>query len=143
MPYVPSAKSPTASTPHAPQVPCTEIAPHGSSTPRRSKNATLATTSQPATPPMTMAAHGATNAQGAVMATRPASIPLHAIETSGLPYLRSVTIIAITNPTQLASNVFTATSPIRRSVAPSVEPGLNPIQPNTSTSEPMTTNGML
>ena len=32
---------------------------------------------------------------------------------------------------------------MRRSVAPSVEPGLKPIQPNTSTSVPITTNGML
>jgi hypothetical protein len=36
---------------------------------------------------MITAAHGATNAHPAVMATRPASIPLHDIEISGLPYL--------------------------------------------------------
>ena len=38
--------------------------------------------------PITQAAHGATNAHGAVIATRPASMPLHDIEMSGLPYLR-------------------------------------------------------
>src|SRR6478735_7488178 len=98
MPYVPSANNPTASTPNAPHTPCTEIAPHGSSTPRRSKNPTLATTSQPAMPPMMIDAHGATNAHGAVIATRPASMPLHDIEMSGFPHFTYVTIIAIVKP---------------------------------------------
>ena len=40
--------------------------------------------------PMITAAHGATNAHGAVIATRPASMPLHDIEMSGLPYLALV-----------------------------------------------------
>ena len=93
--------------------------------------------------PMMMAAHGATKAQGAVIATSPASMPLHDIEMSGLPYFAFVMPIAITKPTHAASNVLTATSPIRRSVAPSVEPGLKPIHPNTKTSVPITTNGML
>ena len=35
--------------------------------------------------------------------------------------------------------VFTATVAMRRSVPPSVEPGLKPIQPNTRTSVPITT----
>ena len=39
--------------------------------------------------PITNAAHGATNAHGAVIATRPASMPLHDIEMSGLPHWRS------------------------------------------------------
>ena len=42
-------------------------------------------------PPMITAAHGATNAHGRVIATRPASMPLHDIEMSGLPYLALVT----------------------------------------------------
>ena len=70
-------------------------------------------------------------------------MPLHDIEMSGLPYLALVTPIAMTKPTHAASSVFTATRPMRRSVAPSVEPGLKPIHPNTSTSVPITTNGML
>ena len=40
---------------------------------------------------MTTAAHGATNAHGAVIATSPASMPLHDIEMSGLPYFALVT----------------------------------------------------
>ena len=60
------------------------------------------------------------------------------------PGLRAPTIyvfrtIAMTNPTDAESRVLTATRPIRRSVAPSVDPGLKPIQPNTSTSVPITT----
>ena len=106
---------------------------------RRSKNATLYTTSTPATPPMMTAAHGATNAHPAVIATSPASMPLHDIEMSGLPYFTLVMIIAMTKPTHAASNVLTATRPMRRSVAPSVEPGLKPIQPNTRMSVPITT----
>ena len=41
----------------------------------------------PANPPISTAAHGGTNAHGAVMATRPPSIPLHIMEGSGLPYI--------------------------------------------------------
>ena len=44
------------------------------------------------------AAHGATNAHGAVIATRPASMPLHDIEMSGFPYLALVHAIAVTKP---------------------------------------------
>ena len=44
---------------------------------------------------MTAAAHGSTNAQGAVIATSPASMPLHIIVVSGLsPFTMSVTIAA-------------------------------------------------
>src|SRR5438309_2420085 len=128
-PYVPSAKIPSESTPHTPHTPCTEIAPHGSSTfATLSQNQTPPTTRNPATIPMIDAAHGATNAQGAVIATRPASIPLQDIEMSGLPCVALVTAIAVTNPKHAASRVFTATSPKRRSDEPSVEPGLNHIQ---------------
>src|SRR5436189_2882850 len=94
---------------------------------------------KPAIRPMRHAAHGATNAHGAVMATRPASMPLHDIEISGLPYLALVHAIAVTVPKQPASSVLTATIAIRRSVAPNVEPGLKPIHPKTSTSVPTTT----
>ena len=89
--------------------------------------------------PMTTAAHGATNAHGAVIATSPASIPLHDIEMSGFPHLEYVQPAATTKPAHAESSVFTATSPMRRSVAPNVEPGLKPIQPNTRISVPITT----
>ena len=89
--------------------------------------------------PITTAAHGATNAHGAVIATSPASMPLHVIEMSGFPHFAFVHAIAATAAAHADSNVFTATTPMRRSVAPNVEPGLKPIQPNVSTSVPITT----
>ena len=89
--------------------------------------------------PITTAAHGATNAHGAVIATSPASIPLQVIEISGLPHLALVHAIAATAPADAASSVFTATTAMRRSVDPNVEPGLKPIHPNVSTSVPITT----
>jgi hypothetical protein len=42
-------------------------------------------TSMPATAPMNTAVNAPTNAQGAVIATSPASIPLHSMLRSGLP----------------------------------------------------------
>ena len=71
-----------------PPTPCTAIAPTGSSMPRRSMNTAASITRIAATKPMTAAAHGATNAHGAVIATRPASMPLTIIPGSGLPVLQ-------------------------------------------------------
>src|SRR5207244_12405861 len=76
-PDSPVAKIPTDRTPHKPFVPWTEMAPAGSSTPTRSKKNTLRITKTPATAPMIAALIGLTNAHGAVIATSPASIPLH------------------------------------------------------------------
>ena len=50
-----------------------------------SQKKTLQMTSTPAIAPMMNAPTGVTNAHGAVMATRPASMLLHIIEGSGLP----------------------------------------------------------
>ena len=139
-PYVPSAKTPRLSTPHSPHTPCTLTAPHGSSTfATWSKNHTPTQTRTPATDPIRTAAQGATKAHGAVMATHPASIPLHAIEMSGLPYRRCVYSMAAAAPKHAARMVFTATTLIRRSVAPRVDPGLNPIHPNSRMNVPITT----
>src|SRR5690242_21112955 len=84
-----------------------------------------------------------TNAHGAVMATRPASMPLHAIEMSGLPNIMAHRIIADAEPATAARLVFTAIDEMRRSVAPSVEPGLKPIHPNKRMNVPVTTKTML
>src|SRR5262245_38002899 len=91
---------------------------------------TPAQTRTPARAPIRTADVAFTNAQGAVMATSPASMPLHAIEMSGLPNLKAQKIMAASAPAQAARLVFTATTEMRRSVAARVEPGLNPIQPN-------------
>src|SRR5207344_949152 len=88
-------------------------------------------------------AFGPTNAHGAVMATRPASMPLHPIEMSGLPNMKYQRTIDVAAPATAARLVFIAITPIRRSVAASVEPGLNPIHPNRRMNVPVTTNTML
>src|SRR5260370_7515444 len=88
--------------------------------------------------PMATAAHGEENADGGVRGASGARIPLNVIEISGLPHLALVHAMATTAPADAASSVFTATTAIRRSVAPNVDPGLNPIHPKVRTSVPMT-----
>src|SRR4029077_1401889 len=135
---------PTQTAPSHPQNPWTEIAPQGSSIlVTRSLNKTPRQTTMPARMPMTTDEVGDTNAQGAVIATKPASIPLHAIVMSGLPNMKYQISIATADPATAARFVFTATTEIRRSVAPSVEPGLKPIQPNSRMKVPVTTYTML
>src|SRR5580698_5285601 len=135
---------PTDTAPSQPQKPCTEMAPQGSSIlVTRSLNSTPRQTRIPASTPITTAEVGDTKAQGAVIATRPASIPLHAMVTSGLPNIKYQTSMAAAEPATAARFVFTATTEMRRSVAPSVEPGLNPIQPKSRMNVPVTTYTIL
>ena len=82
---------------------------------------------------------GDTKAQGAVIATSPASIPLHAMVMSGFPNRKYQSSMAAADPATAARLVFTATTEIRRSVAPKVDPGLNPIQPKSRMKVPVTT----
>src|SRR5438067_13078628 len=119
------------------------MAPHGSSTLILSLNNTPTQTTQPAISPIRIAEDGPTNAQGAVIATRPASMPLHAIEISGAPNFRYQKQSALAAPAIAARLVLIATTDIRRSVAPRVEPGLNPIQPKSRMNVPVTTKAML
>ena len=73
------------------------------------------------------------------MATNPASIPLQAMVMSGLPNARYQSSMAAAEPATAARFVLTATTEMRRSVAPRVEPGLNPIHPNSKMNVPVTT----
>ena len=59
-------------------------------------NSTATTTRIPATAPIIVAPIASTSAQGAVIATRPASDALSDIETSGLPFFTHVNIIVTT-----------------------------------------------
>ena len=95
----------------------------------RSLKRTPRQTTTPARMPMMTAELALTKAQGAVIATRPASMPLHAMEMSGLPKRKYQNVIAATEPAHAARLVFTAITEMRGSVAPRVEPGLKPIQP--------------
>src|ERR1700691_4994761 len=105
----------------------------------RSLKITPPQTNNPASTPITTEEVGDTKAQGAVMATSPANIPLHAIVISGLPNTKYQNSIPAAEPATAARFVFTATTEIRRSVAPSVDPGLKPIQPKSRMKVPVTT----
>src|ERR1700722_1733340 len=130
----------TLTAPSQPQKPCTETAPQGSSILRtRSLNSTPPQTRQPASTPITTDEVGDTNAHGAVIATKPANIPLQAIVMSGLPNRKYQMSIAVAEPATAARLVLTATTEMRRSVAPSVDPGLNPIHPKSRINVPVTT----
>src|SRR6266550_6140204 len=110
--------------PNQPQYPCTAMAPQGSSTLiTRSLKRTPAQTRTPAMAPIMTDEVGETKAQDAVIATRPASIPLQAMVISGFPKRRYQNTIAVAAPATAARLVLTAITEIRRSVAASVEPG--------------------
>src|SRR4029453_5378518 len=93
--------------------------------------------------PMTMAAHGSTNAQGAVMATRPASMPFAIMPGSGLPVRNITQNMAIVAPNAAAIAVLPAPIANRRWVAASVDAALNPNQPNSRMNVPSMAIGML
>lgn len=67
-------------------------------------------TSMPAMAPMITAAMLFTNAQGAVMATRPAKAPLQVMEGSGFPYLAHMKNMADAPPIVPAIIVLVATT---------------------------------
>src|SRR5579872_1406283 len=98
------------------------MAPQGSSMWILSLNSTPMQTTMPARIPMIEAEVGLTKAHGAVIATSPASIPLHAIEMSGLPNLKYQNTIADVAPKIAARFVLMAITEMRKSVAASVEP---------------------
>ena len=76
------------------------------------------------------AAHGCTKAQGAVIATRPASMPLAIMPGSGLPVRLVIQSIAAMAPNAPAMAVLVATVANWMSVAAKVEAALKPNQPN-------------
>src|SRR5581483_8563103 len=107
----------------------TLMAPTGSSTPKRSQKRTLQTTSSPATAPTKNAIGGLMKAQGAVTETRPASMPLHIMDGSGLPYHFHMKKAEARVLAPEASMVLTAIRPIQPLVPERVEPALKPNQP--------------
>src|SRR5205814_977045 len=97
----------------APHTPCTEMAPTASSTLILSKKKTASTTRRPATAPRIDAPPALTNAQGAVMATSPANMPLHIMDGSGfLERTHHIHSVAANAPVAEASIVLTATTAI-------------------------------
>ncbi len=99
-------------------------------------------TSTPAMVPIAAAAHGGTKAHGAVMATRPASMPLAIMPGSGLPVRRVIQTIAAVAPKPAARAVLTATRVNLGSVTAKVEAALNPNHPNSRMNVPSMAMGM-
>ena len=142
-PYLPLATSPTESTPRRPQTPWTEIAPTGSSIfSLRSMKNTASITTTPAMSPRIAATHGSTNAHGAVMITRPASMPLAIMAGSGLPVRFQIHNIEMNPPNAAASPVLSATTPICGSLDAKVDAALKPNQPNRRINVPRSAIGM-
>ena len=92
---------------------------------------------------MTAAIHGGTNAHGAVIATRPASIPFIIMPGSGFPIRFIAQNIAMTAPKAAAIAVFVATTVNRTSVAAKVDAALKPNHPNSRMNTPSPAIGML
>src|SRR4029453_1213004 len=92
--------------------------------------------------PMMAATYGSTKAHGAVMATRPASIPLTIIPGSGLPVRHIIQNIAAIDPKAAAMAVLAATIANWTSVDASVEAALKPNQPNSRMKQPTGAMGM-
>ena len=92
--------------------------------------------------PMTMAIAGDTKAHGAVIATRPASMPLAIIPGSGLPVRRVTHSIDTIAPKAPAIAVLVATTANCTSVAANVEAALKPNQPNSRMNVPSIAIGM-
>ena len=127
---------PTLNVPKSPPTPCTEMAPTGSSIPRRSKKYTDSMIKIAATTPITAAAHGETKAHGAVIATRPASMPFTIMPGSGLPVFRVMYNMAAIEPKAPAIAVLVAATANCTSVAAKVLAALKPNHPNNKINVP-------
>src|SRR5882672_2706334 len=128
---------PTQIVPNTPFARCTERAPTGSSSFSLSNMRTANTTSTPATEPMITEEPTETNAQGAVIATRPARQPFSVMPRSGLPIMIQHVAVDVSVANAAAVLVVTVISPIARGSTPIVLPGLNPNQPNHRTKVPI------
>ena len=114
--------------------------------PTRSTSSEPSTTITPATNPITIAAQGATNAQAAVIATSAAIAPFSIIERSGFLITIHDAVTAPRTPADAARFVFRATyakNPTPPKSTLSVEPGLNPNQPNQRMITPSVVYAML
>ena len=92
--------------------------------------------------PITADIAGDTKAHGAVMATRPASMPLAIIPGSGLPVRRVIHSMATMAPNAPAIAVFVATVANCTSVAANVDAALKPNHPNNRMNVPSRAIGM-
>ena len=91
---------------------------------------------------MTTAAHGSTKPAAGVMTTKPATKPVAAPTSVGLPTFARSTTIQETSAAPEATTVFTKAKAATPSAANS-EPALKPNQPNHRSVAPKATKGTL
>mmetsp|Transcript_36817 Transcript_36817/g.80215 ORF Transcript_36817/g.80215 Transcript_36817/m.80215 type:complete len:202 (+) Transcript_36817:451-1056(+) len=129
-------------TPKAPQKPCMGAAPRGSSILSFSSIVLPRSKRTPESAPISRAAAGSTTEQPAVMPTSPERTPLHAWDRSQVLDLPKFHMSDDTPPAAAEMVVVTAvrdtvsTAPLMASM----EPGLNPYQPNHRIKVPSTTS---
>mmetsp|Transcript_20802 Transcript_20802/g.41916 ORF Transcript_20802/g.41916 Transcript_20802/m.41916 type:complete len:202 (-) Transcript_20802:25-630(-) len=134
-----AAKSPTASTPHAPAAPWTAKAPQGSSMRRRSRAKEARLERRAPSAPMTIDSQGVTTEQHAVMATSEPRMPVARCSTMMECACTSDSTIDAVAPAAAARIVVTATlaaSSTPPPTTPKVEPVLKLNQLTQSTNVP-------
>mmetsp|Transcript_80674 Transcript_80674/g.246611 ORF Transcript_80674/g.246611 Transcript_80674/m.246611 type:complete len:255 (+) Transcript_80674:235-999(+) len=144
-----SPKKPSATSPQKPVAPCTAKASTTSSTFNFFISMDAPWYTRPPKKPMKRASYGWTAAHPAVMATRPARMPLQKPPTSN--FFGATSVARSTKTTKPATHgesvVFTATKPAELAVALScidpVLPGLKPYHPNQRKNVPRTQKGTL
>src|SRR5688572_15923434 len=104
---------------------------------------TATTTKAPARIPITIELPTVTMLQGAVIATRPARVPLRIMLRSGFPSRSWVTTAAEMQPAAAAMLVLRAIEAIALASTAIVLPGLNPNHPSHKTRHPRVAEVML
>src|SRR3989304_4143513 len=119
------------------------VAPAGSSIFPLSNIRTAETTTPPAIKPMITELPTLTKAQGAVIATSPASAPFRVSERSGFPSVNQAARVALKAAAAAALLVVTAIRAMSAQEAAMVLPGLKPNHPNQSTKQPIVADVIL
>lgn len=122
-----------AMTPHTPHAPCTANASSGSSTSRYFNNLDVLNYNSEDTAPIPTLITGLAASHPAVIPTSPDKNPLHVLPTDCVPFIHYAKKKAVNPPTAQDIHVFTAAIcmvTLFTPVAPSVDPLLNPNQPN-------------
>mmetsp|Transcript_115018 Transcript_115018/g.303724 ORF Transcript_115018/g.303724 Transcript_115018/m.303724 type:complete len:262 (-) Transcript_115018:161-946(-) len=143
---LPQSKTAAARMPQHPQKQWTGTASRGSSTSSFTRSMEKAWYTKAPMRPIENALPASTFAQGAVMDTRPARMPLHMPQTSYAPIIKNRRKNTVRPPVAALMVVFittwAASSPTSSFIS-SVDPQLKPFQPNHRMKVPSTTRGRL
>ena len=137
----------TSRSPSRPQVPCTEIAPTGSSILTLSRKTIENTTNTPPAAPKSVASSAVGVEGSAVIATRPASAPFSNMVKSARPNMIRAVMRAAIAPPAAAALVLrkTMATALALEISPSfnTEPPLNPNHPIQRMKVPRVASGRL